>query len=98
MEPQQINNTIPTWLLVSLIGLLFGMVIGVLSWIVNRILNQNDDTRKENQEQFRRLTDAVVSIEKTTAVQAKILENHSDDIKAHDEILKSLASITRTRK
>lgn len=98
MESQQINNSIPTWLLVSLVSLLFGMLIGVFSWIVNRILNQNDDTRKENQEQFRRLTDAVVSIEKTTAVQAKILETHSDDIKAHDEILKSLASITRTRK
>lgn len=92
------SNEIPTWVLISLLSLLFGSFIGLFVWIVNRILNQTDDNQKQNQDNFKRLTDAVVSIEKTTAVQAEILKNHSEDIRAHDEILKSLASITRTRK
>lgn len=91
-------NEIPTWVLISLLSLLFGSFIGLFVWIVNRILNQTDDNQKQNQENFKRLTDAVVSIEKTTLVQAEILKNHSDDIRAHDEILKTLAGITKTRK
>lgn len=87
--------TIPTWVLISLLSLLFGSFIGLFVWIVNRILNQHDDSNRQNQTNFTRLTDAVVSIERTTAVQAKILENHTEDIKAHDEILKSIVKTTR---
>lgn len=98
MTPAPETNEIPTWVLISLLSLLFGSFIGLFVWIVNRILNQNDDNQKENQKNFQRLTDAVVSIEKTTAVQAEILKTHSEDIKIHDEILKSLAGITRGKR
>lgn len=91
------TNEIPTWVLISLLSLLFGSFIGLFVWIVNRILNQADDNQKQNQENFTRLTDAVVSIEKTTLVQAEILKNHADDIKAHDEILKVLARSTKIK-
>lgn len=95
---EQEANNIPTWVLISLLSLLFGSFIGLFVWIVNRILNQTDDNQRQNQDNFKRLTDAVVSIERTTAVQAEILKNHSEDIRAHDEILKTLAGITRSRK
>lgn len=92
---EQDANSIPTWVLISLLSLLFGSFIGLFVWIVNRILNQQDDSQKQNQSNFQRLTDAVVSIEKTMAVQTEMLRNHTDDIRAHDEILKSLVKSTK---
>jgi uncharacterized Tic20 family protein len=90
-------NEIPSWILISLLSLLFGSFIGFFVWVVNRILGQTDDNQKQNQANFTRLTDAVVSIERTTAVQAEMLKNHADDIKAHDEILKVLVKSTRIK-
>ena len=86
---------IPTWVLISLLSLLFGSFIGLFVWIVNRILNQQDDSNKQNQANFTKLTDAIVSIERTTAVQAEMLKNHADDIKAHDKILETLTKVTK---
>ena len=98
MTVQETSQEIPTWVLISLLSLLFGSFIGLFVWIVNRILNQQDDSQKQNQENFKRLTDAIVNIEKSTLVQNEILKNHSEDIRIHDEILKQLAGVTRTRK
>lgn len=96
MAPTEANE-IPSWVLISLVSLFFGSFIGLFVWIVQRILSQSDENQKQNQANFTRLTDAVVSIEKTTLVQAEILRNHADDIKAHDEILKVLAKSTKIR-
>lgn len=95
MQAPQPNNEIPSWVLVSLASLLFSLFIGLFVWIVNRILNQQDDNQKSNSKNFERLTDAVVSIERTTAVQTEMLKNHAEDIKAHDEILRTLVKVTR---
>lgn len=89
------NSGIPTWVLISLLSLLFGSFIGLFVWIVNRILSQQEDSNKQNQANFARLTDAVVSIERTTAVQAKMLEQHAEDIKTHDRILEALSKTTK---
>lgn len=97
MSPE--SSGLPTWVLTAVIGLLVSILIAMFGFIVNRILTQNDETRKENQEQFRRLTDAVVSIDQTTAVQAKILETHTDDIKELRDIIKDLLPhVTKARR
>lgn len=98
MTVQETSQEIPNWVLASLLSLMFGLFIGLFVWIVNRILTQQDKSQNQNLENFKRLTDAIVAIEKTTIVQNEILKSHSDDIKIHDEILKQLASATRTRK
>lgn len=92
------NQDVPNWVLLSLLSLLFTICIGLFVWIVNRVITQHDDSQKQNQENFKRLTDAVVGIEKTTLVQTEILKNHSDDLRAHDDILRTLAGATRTKR
>ncbi len=94
----QQTQDVPNWVLLSLLSLTFTICIGLFVWIVNRIINQADDNQKQNNENFRRLTDAISSIERTTIVQTEILKTHADDIKAHDIMLESLKSATRTRK
>lgn len=90
-QAQDSNQEVPTWVLVALVSTLFTMLVGILVWIFNRILNQVDDNQRENKESFKLIKDAIVSIEKTTLLQTEILKNHADDIKVHDEILSKIA-------
>jgi flagellar basal body-associated protein FliL len=53
---------------ISIITLLGGCVVfllGAVTWFLNRLINQNDETHRENQKQFRELIDEVKEVRST---------------------------------
>lgn len=89
----------PVWVLVTLMSIGFTGFIGLLIWIINRIIGQNDDKNNNQDITIEKLAQAVTAIKETTLVQTEILKKHEHYHDDHKErIDKILEYIGKTIK
>lgn len=82
-----------------------GILMTVLSFFIVRAFKAQEK-KDESQDQqltmfgslMKSLNDAIQSIDKSTAINTRILEQHEKHLEKHDKILENLATATRTRK
>lgn len=80
-----VQTSLPVWVLVTLMSIGFSGFIGLLIWIINRIIGQNDNKNERQDETIDRLTQAVTAIKETTLVQTEILKKHEEYHDDHKE-------------
>lgn len=91
----EVQTSIPIWVLVTLVSVMFSGLLGLFIFIMNYIIKHHNDTNKKQDESLDKLAQAVVAIKETTLVQTEILKRHDDDIGDHkgkiDKILEYIS-------
>lgn len=82
-----------------------GILMTVVSFFVIRAFKAQEKTDQTQDEQIsrfgelmRKLSDAITSIDKSTAINTEILRQHEKHLEQHDKILENLAGATKTRR
>jgi hypothetical protein len=82
-----------------------GILMGLLSFFIIRAFNgqaKRDDDQDKQLINFgalmSRLTDSITSIDKSTALNTQLLQQHERHLQKHDLILENIAGSTKTKR